>query len=40
MMRGDYWCENLGSLPCARHAAHFGKKRMSAVPFNVRKESR
>jgi hypothetical protein len=18
-LRGDYWCENLGSLPCARH---------------------
>ena len=25
MLRGDYWCENLGSLPCARHEGRFHK---------------
>lgn len=25
MLRGDYWCENLGVLPCARHENHFHK---------------
>lgn len=24
-LRGDYWCYNMGSLPCARHEDHFHK---------------